>query len=816
MPNNKRRIPPIHLRDESLRSIQQAINDIVRNVNKSEDERDVQFEAFSRRINKPEEEKYFVTRSAVDVGLPSDSEGGNVNYDEAYIDFFVSRENADDSELFKVDFVDGALRFDVFSLEVISATNITAVVNASGDGNDNGRVDFSSITADEAFVTIDVLLGSGRIERHVVRVYKDKAVREYYIELALGDVIRNSTGNVTAQLKFRDGILDQNVTSGNIFIYDNTPQRCTNANGYGTGSDGYYVLVEAGDVDEELVLRIYDEDNTKYIGQPVTIKDISDTYQITMTNKDVTIKNNAYGIVSYENSVTDIRVYKNGIEMDSVSGTPGDGEFSVSAVGTNITIGSETVTGNPSSWGVASAMTTNYAYITYTINLENRFSVEEVQNFVRTGNGAPPPLVSIGYDTRVNAGAPSAYREWALVDGVDHDPSTFGDVDSIKLFRDDKNQDRFSWYYKMLADTVSTQNPLFIEVWKSDSENVLYVCTSATYSSNVIDFTVAYMSGTTYDSGDSITSNIAVSPTTVNIDIRFSIGYGEYNLDGVDFGLKDDDANTISGWSASNSFPVEETDATDTNVAPLETTFMDVFFIDEFGDTYTFSGTAEATADVGEYSIKNINTQRGSETESVSSSQARLTLDDVAGLERKGFYANTTFDLYVYWNGQEKYVGTFTISWVPDFIPVPIAEIVLDSGHSGLALSGASSLPVPYGEVVYSKNAKYQFSTYNNNRGEILVEVDHDGMTFDIEYSFNNSGFSPVTVAIELWRDRGGSLTKLAELTALETGESGTWTPSTQDVQANDRYYVVMTNEHATIATNITWTGDQKLRIELN
>ena len=121
--------------------------------------------------------------------------------------------------------------------------------------------------------------------------------------------------------------------------------------------------------------------------------DGSDAYTVILTNESHTLPTTNSGTVTYTGSGTQIIVYKGTTELDGVtSGTPGSGEFKVTASGTNITPNaSPTSTGNPVVYGVHSAMTQNTATITYTINVENQTSFTKIQSFAKSIEGADGP-----------------------------------------------------------------------------------------------------------------------------------------------------------------------------------------------------------------------------------------------------------------------------------------------------------------------------------------------------------------------------------------------------------------------------------------
>jgi hypothetical protein len=116
--------------------------------------------------------------------------------------------------------------------------------------------------------------------------------------------------------------------------------------------------------------------------------DGADAYTVVLTNEAHTLPTTNTGTVTYTGSGTSIIVYKGNTELTSVSGTPTTGQFSVSAVGSSITPGSITVTGNPAVVADHSSMTADLASVTYTINIENTTTITKVQSLSKSIEGA--------------------------------------------------------------------------------------------------------------------------------------------------------------------------------------------------------------------------------------------------------------------------------------------------------------------------------------------------------------------------------------------------------------------------------------------
>ena len=115
----------------------------------------------------------------------------------------------------------------------------------------------------------------------------------------------------------------------------------------------------------------------------------ADSYTVILTNESHTLPTTNTGTVTYTGSGTSIIVYKGSTELNSVTSTPGTNEFKVTVTSdTNITVGSQTVTGNPAVFGVASACNANTANILFSINIENEVTIPKIQSFSKSIEGA--------------------------------------------------------------------------------------------------------------------------------------------------------------------------------------------------------------------------------------------------------------------------------------------------------------------------------------------------------------------------------------------------------------------------------------------
>ena len=102
----------------------------------------------------------------------------------------------------------------------------------------------------------------------------------------------------------------------------------------------------------------------------------ADSYTVILTNESHTLPTTNTGTVTYTGSGTSIIVYKGSTELNSVTSTPSTNEFKVTVTSdTNISVGTQTVTGNPAVFGVASACNANTANIVFSVNIENEVTI---------------------------------------------------------------------------------------------------------------------------------------------------------------------------------------------------------------------------------------------------------------------------------------------------------------------------------------------------------------------------------------------------------------------------------------------------------
>jgi hypothetical protein len=121
-------------------------------------------------------------------------------------------------------------------------------------------------------------------------------------------------------------------------------------------------------------------------------------YAVILTNEAHTLPTTNAGTVTYTGSGTDIQVYKGITQLNSVTGTPGAGEFKVTATATNITTGAITVVGNPAVVADHSAMTANNGSISFAVNCENIATITKIQTLSKSVGGSDGSDGSDGAD----------------------------------------------------------------------------------------------------------------------------------------------------------------------------------------------------------------------------------------------------------------------------------------------------------------------------------------------------------------------------------------------------------------------------------
>jgi len=191
----------------------------------------------------------------------------------------------------------------------------------------------------------------------------------------------------------------QNFTDGHFkFTGDGITDETSYTDGTTANSDTFSFSVPSSHFTTPKTLRVGVSEGTAASTEIAfdtinifAVKDGTNAYTVILTNEAHAFTANASGTVSdYSGSGTDIEVYKGATALDSVSGTPGTGEFSVTVTDdTNITAGSVDVTpSDKATINNHSSLTSTSASITYSINIENIQTVLKKQTFSRSDKGA--------------------------------------------------------------------------------------------------------------------------------------------------------------------------------------------------------------------------------------------------------------------------------------------------------------------------------------------------------------------------------------------------------------------------------------------
>ncbi|HPC14563.1 MAG TPA: hypothetical protein PLN36_09410, partial [Bacteroidales bacterium] len=170
-----------------------------------------------------------------------------------------------------------------------------------------------------------------------------------------------------------------------------------------------------GDGKTSYTVRLYDTASKTTLLDtltiPVVFKGASgvNAINVVLSNEADVLPASPEGVVSdYSGSGTEIRVFEGATELSY--GT-GNGQYQVSAVGSGITVGTPSTSGNRRVYGVASNMTSDNATITFTITGKTAsgtsFSLTKTQSFAksRTGQkgdtGASAPLLYLSASAQV-------------------------------------------------------------------------------------------------------------------------------------------------------------------------------------------------------------------------------------------------------------------------------------------------------------------------------------------------------------------------------------------------------------------------------
>ena len=185
----------------------------------------------------------------------------------------------------------------------------------------------------------------------------------------------NTQGTVYYQF-FLNDVSQQNSTS-NTYNY-------TAPASYGSMPEKIEVQIREGSSTGTILAR----DQISVFGIKAG-EDGQDAYTIILTNEAHTLPTTNTGTVTYTGSGTSIIVYKGTTELNGItSGTPTAGQFRVTAVGNNVTVGFITSPSNPVIIGDHSNMTADVASVALTINVENVTTFNKSQSLSKSKEGA--------------------------------------------------------------------------------------------------------------------------------------------------------------------------------------------------------------------------------------------------------------------------------------------------------------------------------------------------------------------------------------------------------------------------------------------
>lgn len=298
-----------------------------------------------------------------------------------------------------------------FKVTIFDEENVTAG-SVSGSGTTVTIGDLAAMTASRGFIVFDVTVlseGSETIYQKVQSFAKSLAG------------VPGAGGNdaVTVQLTSNDYsiIYDENEANPVPSTITLTAQSQNVSTPYytfrlGTASG---TILQASSVDDDMPVTIPSSFFTPSINYWVGVAeseggtilaydtisifavrasaDGEDAYTVIVTNEAHTLPATSAGsVTSYAGSGTLIEAYLGATQLEYVTGTPGAGEFSVSASGTDITAGSISASGDAALVANHSSMTEDAARVTYTVNLENLVTTTKVQSFSKARAGAAGSL----------------------------------------------------------------------------------------------------------------------------------------------------------------------------------------------------------------------------------------------------------------------------------------------------------------------------------------------------------------------------------------------------------------------------------------
>jgi hypothetical protein len=153
----------------------------------------------------------------------------------------------------------------------------------------------------------------------------------------------------------------------------------------------------------------------------------ADAYTVNITNDAKTLPTTTGGTITYDDSGTTISVFKGTKQLQAVASgtTPTFDQFGVTQgdiTDTNITKGSQSVSGTDLVFGNVSSITASQALVTYPINIENVITISKTQTFSKSQQGATGSAGVGGYSVKLTS---SKYVINYSTAGVESDSITF-------------------------------------------------------------------------------------------------------------------------------------------------------------------------------------------------------------------------------------------------------------------------------------------------------------------------------------------------------------------------------------------------------
>lgn len=455
----------------------------------------------------------------------------------------------------------------------------------------------------------------------------------------------NTTGTVYYEF-FKNDVSLGTPGTANTFTY--TPQAS-----FSNMPEKIEVQIREGATNNPILAR----DQITMIGiKPGTDgTDGTSPYNATLSNEAHTLPTTNTGTVTYTGSGTTIDVFKGTTQLNSVTGTPGTGEFKVVATATNITAGAQTVSGNPAVFADHSAMTQNNATISYAINCENATTLTKVQSLSKSIQGDTGATGGTGATGATGARSISAYVFYSTAStnaptfnssGVTFSFSTNSFSNLPTGWSNDAPEatpgsgSNNYWHIKATVVEGSPSNTItFGNVTRMFGFSGLVTFTGT--NNNTLTDGTNNFNYTAIDGSNITTGNIASAD--------YSYSSGNFSSDGTEISLTDGRIRSKNFAIASNgdaffkgTITLGSTDLTESNTLNANTTKADVGLgnVDNTSDATIQANTLAAAtkADVG---LGNVDNQSAA-TIQAGTTKANVGLGNVDDLSAADIRAGTT------------------------------------------------------------------------------------------------------------------------------------------------------------------------------